>query len=99
MNRLYPLLSDGLISILEDILEHNESKIASELLEAQRLIESYNSIGMFTVAYGKETKNAIERRINELVTDEVRALSIRRDVFEISFTPKGKELHYSSEGT
>lgn len=38
-------------------------------------------------------------RINELVTDEVRALSIRKDIFEISFTPKGKELYYSSEGT
>ena len=32
-----------------------------------------------------------------LINDEVRALSIRRDVFEIAFTPKGKELIYSNE--
>lgn len=40
----------------------------------------------------------LTEKINALITDEVRALSIRRDIFEISFTPKGKELKYTDNG-
>lgn len=101
MSKLLPLLSDGLVEILKSIKESTDSKIASELLEAHYAILTYNC-GFFWVPNDIDTsfvKNTLLKRIDELITDEVRALSIRRDVFEISYTPKGKELQYSSEGT
>ena len=103
MNKLLPLLSDGLIDILNAILKTNESKIASELLEAHKLIESYNalpSLKYFSNDIDVDlVQSTLNDKINTLITDEVRALSIRRDIFEISFTPKGKELKYSDSGT
>lgn len=103
MNKLLPLLSDGLIDILNAILKTNESKIASELLEAHKLIESYNalpSLKYFSSDIDVDlVQSTLNDKINTLITDEVRALSIRRDIFEISFTPKGKELKYSDSGT
>lgn len=103
MNKLLPLLSDGLLDILNAILKTNESKIASELLEAHKLIESYNalpSLKYFSNDIDVDlVQSTLNDKINTLITDEVRALSIRRDIFEISFTPKGKELKYSDSGT
>lgn len=102
MNKLLPLLSDGLIDILNAIVESNDSRIASELLEAHKLIESYNSLPSlkyFTNDLDIDLmQSLINDKLNTLITDEVRALSIRRDVFEISFTPKGKELKYNDSG-
>lgn len=101
MSKLLPLLSDGLIEILKSIKETTDSKIATELLEAHYAIETYNS-DFFWLPNNIDRsvlKNILLKRISDLITDEVRALSIRRDVFEISYTPKGKELQYSSEGT
>lgn len=101
MSKLIPLLSDGMIDALKSILETTESTIASELLEAHNIITAYNQdfFWMSNEVDKELLKSTLINRVNELVTDEVRALSIRRDVFEISFTPKGKELQYSSSGT
>jgi hypothetical protein len=102
MNKLLPLLSDGLIDILNAIINSNDSKIANELLEAHRLITSYNSLpGLKYFSNDLDVdllQSVLESKINSIITDEVRALSIRRDVFEISFTPKGKELRYNDSG-
>jgi hypothetical protein len=43
MSKLLPLLSDGFVEVLKNILKNTESKIATELLEAHSLIETYNS--------------------------------------------------------
>lgn len=101
MSKLIPLLSDGMIDALNSILETTESTIASELLEAHNTILAYNSdFSWMGNDINKELlKSTLLKRINELITDEVRALSIRRDVFEIAFTPKGKELFYTGSGT
>lgn len=101
MSKLIPLLSDGMIDTLNSILETTESTIASELLEAHNAIVAYNYdfFWMGNDVNKELLKSTLLRRINELITDEVRALSIRKDVFEISFTPKGKELCYSGSGT
>ena len=102
MNKLLPLLSDGLIDILNAIVDSNDSKIANELLEAHRLITSYNSLPCLKYFSNDLDvdllQSVLENKINSIITDEVRALSIRRDVFEISFTPKGKELRYNDSG-
>lgn len=102
MNKLLPLLSDGLIDILNAIVESSDSKIANELLEAHKLIVSYNSLPSLRYFSNDLDVNllqsVLESKINSIITDEVRALSIRRDVFEISFTPKGKELKYNDSG-
>ena len=101
MSKLIPLLSDGMIDALKSILETTESTIASELLEAHNAITACNQdfFWMSNEVNKDMLKSTLIRRIDELITDEVRALSIRKDVFEISFTPKGKELKYSDSGT
>lgn len=101
MSKLIPLLSDGMIDTLKSILETTESTIASELLEAHNAIVAYNQdfFWMSNEVDRELLKSSLLKRVDELITDEVRALSIRKDVFEISFTPKGKELCYSSFGT
>lgn len=101
MSKLIPLLSDGMIDTLNSILETTESTIASELLEAHNAIVAYNYdfFWMGNDVNKELLKSTLLRRINELITDEVRALSIRKDVFEIAFTPKGKELFYTGSGT
>jgi len=101
MSKLIPLLSDGMIDALKSILETTESTIASELLEAHNAIAAYNQdfFWMSNEVDRELLKSSLLKRVDELITDEVRALSIRKDVFEISFTPKGKELCYSYSGT
>lgn len=101
MSKLIPLLSDGMIDTLKSILETTESTIASELLEAHNTIVAYNQdfFWMSNEVDKDLFKSTLINRVNELITDEVRALSIRKDVFEISFTPKGKELFYTGSGT
>lgn len=42
--------------------------------------------------------NILNQYIDTLITDEVRALSIRSSEFVIAFTPKGKELKYNEVG-
>lgn len=103
MYKKIPLLAESLRLCLETIKSNHNSKIASDLLEADKLIETYNNF--YATTYGlTEIEKAIiaqlfDEKINTIVTDEVRALSVRRDVFEISFTPKGKDLLYSNRDT
>ncbi len=100
MYKKIPLLAESLRLCLETIKSNYNSKIASDLLEADKLIETHNNF--FATTYGlTEIEKAIiaqlfNEKINTLITDEVRALSVRKDVFEISFTPKGKDLLYSN---
>lgn len=103
MYKKIPLLAESLRLCLETIKSNHNSKIASDLLEADKLIETYNNF--YATTYGlTEIEKAIisqlfNEKINTLITDEVRALSIRKDVFEIAFTPKGKDLLYSGNNT
>ena len=98
MYKKIPLLAESLRLCLETIKSNYNSKIASDLLEADKLIETYNNF--YATTYGlKEIEKTIiaqlfDEKINTLITDEVRALSVRKDVFEIAFTPKGKDLLY-----
>lgn len=65
------------------------------------MVELYNSKVESSNVYLNTNKNGftyLNNYINDLLTDEVRALSMRPNVFELSFTPKGKELKYSSSG-
>lgn len=41
--------------------------------------------------------NCIKNKIDLIINDEVRMLSFRYNVFEISFLPKGKEPVYSRD--
>lgn len=95
-----PLLSDSLRDCIKTIMIKHNSKIAEDLYIADKYIETLRSLESNTWTIGTENfefiKEAVQNLIDALITDEVRALSIRKDVFEISFTPKGKELIYSS---
>ena len=97
------LLAESLKSCLETIKKNHDSKIASDLLEADSLISGYNTIVDGAWNLNDMQKDLIEKlfieKISTLVTDEVRALSVRKDVFEIAFTPRGKELKYSNHNT
>lgn len=101
MKELTPLLADSLKDCLITIYKSHNSQIAKDLLDAQDLIETYNVT--FRQSYGLDQyqlellKGVFDSKISLLITDEVRALSIRKDVFEIAFTPKGKDLIYSNE--
>jgi hypothetical protein len=41
----------------------------------------------------------LKNYIDDIITDKVRALTMRMNVFELSFTPKGKNLIYTSTNT
>ena len=103
MQKKTPLLAESLKSCLETIYSNHNSKIAKDLIEADNAIESYNAIvGNCWNLNEKQREiviNIFNDKINSLITDEVRALSVRKDVFEIAFTPKGKELKYSNHNT
>ena len=103
MKRETVLLAESLRLCLQTIKENHNSKIASDLLEADSLISSYNTIVDGAWNLNDVQKELIEKlfieKINTLITDEVRALSVRKDVFEVAFTPKGKELKYSNHNT
>lgn len=65
------------------------------------MVELYNNKTESSSLYLNKNKDGfvyLKNYINDLITDDVRALSMRHDVFELSFTPKGKELKYSSNG-
>ena len=101
METITILLSDSLKDCLKNIYDAHSSQIAKDLLTADNYINMHNKLACgwsLTEEEKKEICPILQEKINELVTDEVRALSIRRDVFEISFTPKGKELKYNGSG-
>ena len=105
---LLVLLSESLYDILNTIKNKHKCKVAEDLIEAHDLIKGYNFIvnNLFTVAFDSSvydktfyhTKQCLLNRINELLTDEARMLSVRFNEFEISFLPKGKQPVYSSTG-
>lgn len=101
MKTLTPLLSDSIRDILKSVFEKHSLQITKDLLDADGLINLYNKIlnmWGFIDSDRESICNILIEKINALVTDEVRALSIRRDVFEISFTPKDKPLVYTESG-
>ena len=103
MSKKIPLLAESLRDCLETIKKNFDSKIADDLLQADDLIITYNNTmnntwGM-TEMQIRIISQLFDDKISTLITDEVRALSVRKDVFEIAFTPKGKELKYSGSGT
>ena len=98
MEKLLPILSGSLKECLVKIVDEHNNNIAKELLWAHDLVELYNSRIAFYDDY-KEAFDVLREQINSIITDEVRALSFRPNVFEISFTPKGKNLEYTDFGT
>ena len=101
MKELIPLLSDSLKDCLTVIYKSHNSQIAKDLLDAHELINTHNIV--IRQSYGLDSQQLellseiFACKIELLITDEVRALSIRKDVFEVAFTPKGKDLIYSNE--
>lgn len=101
MKELIPLLSDSLKDCLTTIYKSHNSQIAKDLLDAHELINTHNTV--IRQSYGLDLhqlellREIFICKIELLITDEVRALSIRKDVFEVAFTPKGKDLIYSNE--
>lgn len=98
MEKLLPILSGSLKECLLKIANEHHNSIAKELLWAHELVELYNA----NVDRGTRFHAALDtlkEQINSIITDEVRALSFRPNVFEISFTPKGKDLVYTDGGT
>lgn len=101
MKELTPLLADSLKDCLTTIYNSHNSQIAKDLLDANQLIDTYNTV--CRQSYGLDNYQSeilgeiFAGKIALLITDEVRALSVRKDVFEIAFTPKGKDLVYSNE--
>ena len=98
-----PLLSDSLRDCIKTIMEKHDSRIATDLYTADKYIETIRAIKKNSWTIGEENyqflKDSIQKLIDGLITDEVRALSIRKDVFEIAFTPKGKDLVYTDTNT
>lgn len=98
-----PLLSDSLRDCIKTIMEKHDSRIATDLYTADKYIETIRVIKRNSWTIGEENyqflKDSIQKLIDGLITDEVRALSIRKDVFEIAFTPKGKDLVYTDTNT
>ena len=86
VEKMLPLLSDGLRVIVENIREkHPGCDIAKELLLADDLIIAYNQlIGQyFRLAEESAVMIAIREKIESLINDEARMLSFRHNAFEI----------------
>lgn len=95
MECLLPILSDSLVQYLEAIYNTHDNQIAKDLLHVNKLVNLYND----EINFGRNDNiDLLKIAIDSLITNEVRALSMRPNHFEISFTPKGKELKYSSTG-
>lgn len=101
MEQLTPLLSDSIRDVITGIYNNHSLNIAKDLIDADNYINLYNKI-VNTWGLIDDDKTTLceilKGKINSLITDEVRALSIRRDIFEISFTPNGKPLVYTETG-
>ena len=102
VEKMLPLLSDGLRKIVENIRDkHPNCDIANELLLADDLINDYNQIIDWRLLLGKETPIMVvaRERIDQLINDEARMLSFRHNAFEISYLPKGKQAIYTDSHT
>ena len=102
VEKMLPLLSDGLRAIVENIREkHPGCDIAKELLLADDLIIGYNDLNNELWNESKETSvmKVIREKIESLINDEARMLSFRYNAFEISFLPKGRQPIYTENHT
>ena len=102
VEKMLPLLSDGLRAIVENIREkHPGCDIAKELLLADDLIIGYNQLisQYFIPVEESAVIIAIREKIESLINDEARMLSFRHNAFEISFLPKGKQPIYTDNNT
>ena len=102
VEKMLPLLSDGLRKIVENIREkHPNCDIAKELLLADDLIIGYNDLNNALWNESEETSvmKVIREKIESLINDEARMLSFRYNAFEISFLPKGRKPIYTENRT
>ena len=102
VEKMLPLLSDGLRKIVENIREkHPNCDIAGELLLADDLIIEYNNYYRRCWSDSKETSvmKVLREKVETLINDEARMLSFRCNAFEISYLPKGKQAIYTEENT
>lgn len=112
-SEIKPLLSDGLRTVLQDILKKHSCKIVSDLIQADDLTIALQKIQIVSnfgfcadelpLSNNKEswyntTENLILSKINCLINDEARMLSFRHNSFEISYLPKDKPAIYTSSG-
>ena len=87
VEKMLPLLSDGLRKIIENIREkHPGCDIAKELLLADDLIIGYNDL-YNRLWWDKSAEisvmTVIREKIETLINDEARMLSFRHNAFEI----------------
>ena len=95
MEKLLPLLSGSFKSHLKNIANTYDNQIAKELCDVDDLIILYNN----SIIYNRiDSLKALKAHIDSIITDEVRALSMRENIFEISFTPKYRSLIYTLNG-
>ena len=102
VEKMLPLLSDGLRKIVENIREkHSNCDIAKELLLADDLIIGYNDLyrGRWNNSEESSVMKVLREKIETLINDEARMLSFRHNAFEISYLPKGKQAIYTSTNT
>ena len=102
VEKMLPLLSDGLRKIVENIREkHSNCYIAEELLLADDLIIGYNDLyrGRWNNFEESSVMKVLREKIETLINDEARMLSFRYNAFEISYLPKGKQAIYTSANT
>ena len=102
VEKMLPLLSDGLRKIVENIREkHPNCDIAKELLLADDLIIEYNNFYRRCWSNSEETSvmKVLREKVETLINDEARMLSFRCNAFEISYLPKGKQAIYTEENT
>lgn len=100
MQNKIELFSDSFRDLLTKMQKnHPECEIINQLVEADKLTHAYNAlvsireIDNYDLVYP-----LIEKRINEIITDEARMISCRHESFELSYLPKGKEPEYASDG-
>ena len=102
VEKMLPLLSDGLRKIIENIREkHPGCDIAKELLLADDLVIGYNDLysRLWDRSEESSVMTVIREKIEALINDEARMLSFRHNAFEISYLPKGKRAIYTSTNT
>ena len=102
VEKMLPLLSDGLRKIVENIREkHPNCDIAKELLQADDLINDYNKVRDWFFVPAEELAIMViaREKIDQLINDEARMLSFRPNAFEISYLPKGKQAIYTDNNT
>lgn len=103
-NTFLKLLSGSFREKLEFLKEKYDDKIAERLLEADSIIEYYSShkegapVEGTIVNLSESLKAYFTEIINKYVTQYCRHMTLKKDVFEISFLPKYCSPIYSSSG-